>query len=129
MSVNERVYKSADGIYDNPIIIGVTIQQSDGTADMDWVAGLSSIECILQPAGVTVTGDDTSNSPIQWYVNPDDAEELVITIDFAAHDFGQAIITGMQRAKLVAHDSGHPNGQILAHRDGEDNKLNIFFLD
>ena len=130
MSVDEKAFKkSGGGFYNNPIEVACKVIKAEGSNDDDWIPGVSSIECYLQNSNVTIAGDNSTDSPITWQANPEDSDEIFIKIRFWKHDFGQDVVSGLQRARITAVDPSHPDGQLLTHRDGEDNKLNILFID
>ncbi len=101
-------------MHDNTAVVSVSIE-----GEATPLAGVTRITCELQPADVTVDSDVSPNA-ITW------TAEGEITLDFAEHSFA-SIPTGTQRCKLVAYDPAHPNGQVLAHRNGEDNQLTVIF--
>lgn len=114
MSATERVYKSATGMHDNTAVFSVSIE-----GESTPLAGVTRITCDLQPADEEIDSD-TSPNAITW------TDAGVVTLDLAEHTFG-TVPTGLQRCKLVAYDPSHTNGQVLAHRGGEDNQLTIIF--
>jgi len=114
MSANEIIYKSASGIYENTAEVQVTL---DGTNTP--LAGVTRITCQL--SGGELIDSAVSTSAITWI------DEGVITFDFAEHTFSETPV-GRQHAMLVAYDPIHPDGQVVAHKQGEDNRLAFTFV-
>lgn len=114
MSANEIIYKSASGIYENTATILVTLEGNNTP-----LVNVARITCTL--SGGELIDSDSSPAAIDW------TDEGVITFDFAEHNFS-SIPTGRQQAMLVAYDPAHTGGQVIAHKNGDENRLTFTFI-
>lgn len=106
MATTEIVHKSRDNI-------NIVAFYEDNSA-MDFSAVTRVILKLYSRNSVLKHTEDSSSSPVllSWASNQ-------ITFDIGSID----IAVGVYQAEVVIYDASHPNGQVIAHPESQDDLL------
>jgi hypothetical protein len=112
MATTEIVYKNRD----NPISVNF---YEDNVA-MDFTA-VTRVVLKLYNSAMTLkltVDSSTSPAPISWATN---------VITFSIND--ESIDYGAYQAEVIVYDSSHPDGQVIAHPQSNDDLLVIKYVE
>lgn len=107
MAVTEYVYKNRD----NPVVL--TVKSSNSTTPLN---GVTRMTVELIEARLTFDSDLVATD-ITW-------TDTTFTLSL-----NDKLVSGSQRAIVVAYDPAHPDGQVISHPDGpSESRLTLLFL-